>query len=147
MKRWFYELERIKQQDVWNGCGIAAVATACGVTYSRARFEFYPERKEFDDDKSLRVDGNQMLAVVRRLGFEAIASRSFKRFKRPTVLPFKWPSYLGAGVHCVVWDPSQKKTIDPGCDNYTTEEHIDYWRKSGYAAIVLLDRRRESEAA
>lgn len=144
MDRWHFPLMRIAQDDD-HGCGIAAVATVCGVTYERARFEFFPQRQEFDDDESLHVGGDGMVRVVERLGFSAEWSRTYKSARCPTILFFEWqPRRSWSGRHAVVWDPFAKAYIDPGPDRWLTHDYHNLWKRSGHSVLRVTGRRYDA---
>lgn len=143
-KRWYFDLVRVAQQDYFHGCGIAAVATACGVSYPRARSEFFPRRTKFTDSAKMHVTQDQQLAVIRRLGFAAEFRDSFRLTSTPMLLSFVWsPGYEDAGCHCVVWDPVQDRIIDPGLDHDRGNDkrfYLNLWKRSGYRSIVITGR-------
>jgi hypothetical protein len=143
MKRWYFDLKRVVQEDD-HGCGIASVAIACGVTYERARAEFFPRKRVFVDDESLHVVSDQMINVVRRLGFSCSMRDTFRGIMRPVLVPFAWhPGSTYSQVHCVVWDPWAKKFIDPGYDhdyNHESKFYIDLWKRSQYRVLAITGR-------
>jgi hypothetical protein len=141
MKRWYFNLTRISQLDN-NGCGIASVAIVCGVTYDRARAEFFPRRRRFKDDKSLHVDSEQMMRVIRRLGFSVVVRDSYLGTMRPSIVPIAWsPGSPNTAVHAVVWDPWAKRVLDPGWDHPSTERLKEMWKRSGYQVLTVTGRR------
>ena len=153
MDRWLFPIKRVKQVD-WNGCGIAAVATACGVTYERARSEFFPRREKFIDDRRLRVNEAQMLRVIDALGFQAKPSGAIFQHKRPAIVTFSWnpkndPNVDTTGVHAVVWNPWQKRFIDPGTDyalDHPNSKYINLWKQSGFRAIIITGKKERFAA-
>jgi len=140
---WLFPLKRIKQVD-YNGCGIASVATVCGLTYERARAEFFPRRKRFVDDESLHIDSDQMLSMIHRLGFKGrIVESCPERLKNPTIFIFDWSPDLGSGTHAVVWDPFKRKILDPGPDasyNRSNKFYFNLWKRSRYASCVVTGK-------
>jgi hypothetical protein len=141
--RWYFPLTRVEQTDD-NGCGIACVATTCGVTYERARFEFFPRRRKFRDDKKLHVDGHAMVGAIRRLGFSAVWKKTYKAATSPVILVFSWLPYNGMGMnHGVVWDPYEKRIIDPGYDHdygHKPDFYFNLWKRSGYSALHITGK-------
>ena len=141
--RWYFPLNRVSQKDD-NGCGIACVATVCGVTYARARHEFFPRRRKFQDDKRLHVDGIAMIRAIRRLGFSATMEPTYKGADCPVILVFSWKPYTGTDAHHgVVWDPWKKHIIDVGYDydyGHKNEFYFNLWKASGYSAIHVTQK-------
>ena len=143
MERWYFPLIRVAQKDN-HGCGIAAVATVCGLTYVRARAEFFPKRQSFKDDKRLHVDLKTSAAVIRRLGFETEEIDNPVSFDCPTIFTFCWDvnSRL-KDYHTVVWNPFDLKVIDPGHDHtrgLTNEYYFSLWKKSGFRPLAITRR-------
>jgi hypothetical protein len=148
MKRWYFPIERVPQRDD-HGCGIAAVATVCGVTYNRARSEFFPCRRKFHDDQSLHVNQHQIVRAVRRLGFSVVVGDRFKRQLRwPTIAFFSWvPGAKSSdnNVHALVWDPFAKRLIDVGYDHdrgLSNDFYLGLVKRSNYRSLVVTGKRR-----
>jgi hypothetical protein len=144
VKQWYFPLARVKQRDDY-GCAMASSAIVCGLTYSRMRSEFFPKRRHFTDDRSLCVRGDHMLRVINRLGFTAkYHTGSFKHLKCPVIVPFAWFPPDTDWIHCVVWDPFEKRYIDPGPDHerhMSQDEYSKLWSKSDYRVIVVTGKR------
>lgn len=146
MKRWYFPIKRVKQADD-HGCGIAATAIACGVTYARARSEFFPRRLDFKDDESLHVGPKQIVNVIHKLGFTAKHhAGQFRHIDRPVIVPFSWlagnEDHADA-VHAVVWDPFEKRILDPGLDHersLTNGQYFNLWRLSKYDVIIVTGK-------
>lgn len=143
MKRWYFDLKRVEQEDD-HGCGIAAVAIACGVTYERSRAEFFPRKRMFVDDETMHVVSDQMIKVVRRLGFSCSLQDSHRGLMRPVIVPFSWmPGCSYSSVHCVVWNPWEKRFIDPGWDhdrNLPNSYYLDLIKRSNYSVLAITGR-------
>jgi len=143
MKRWYFDIERIQQGNHY-GCGIACVATVAGVTYARARHEFFPHVKKFKEGKHLAVSGEHMVNALRRLGFEAAIEDDFKKLKVPAIVPFKWVHLSKwSGVHAVVWNPFDRKFVDPGSDHDRGLDNLFYenkWRKSNFSVVAVTGK-------
>jgi len=151
MDRWFFEIKRVEQGD-WNGCGIGATATVCGVSYERARHEFFPRRKVIKDDKRLWVSAQAMLKVIQRLGFTV----EFRK-ENPcdvdlpvvTFLSYHLPGRAYPGdpnaCHAVVWDPFKKRFLDPGPnqEHNTNAYYAELWKNNKYDSIVLTGKRKK----
>ena len=147
MKNWYFDIKRIKQKNN-HGCAIACVAAVCGVTYERARYEFFPKQIKFIDDDSLCVTAEQMIKVIDELGFEARGVDDFRVVKdRPVIIPLSWSSYtFTAGIHCIVYDPFKKCYIDPGPDqgNFTAKQYVELWQNFSFQSIVVTRKKRRS---
>lgn len=118
------------------------MAIVCGVTYERAKHEFFPRRRVEDikDNVTLQVTAQQMMAVIRRLGFSCVSRNGFKEHMCPSIVVFDWRS---GGTHAVVWDPSRGCFLDPGYDWPLAHKHyMKNWRRSGYANVVVTGKRR-----
>lgn len=144
MKQWYFPLARVEQDDNY-GCAIASVATVCGVTYGRARAEFFPKRRDFDDNRTLCVRGHHMLRVIHKLGFKAhFHHGTYGHFRCPVLVPFAWFPPDPNWIHCVVWDPFGEEYIDPGPDHNDPAPNNRYtklWRKSNFRVIVVTGKR------
>lgn len=146
--KWYYPLVRVDQRD-WHGCGIAAVATACGVSYERARHEFYPRRKfgtRMSLDDGLATSQAHMARVIRRLGYSVVSSPRLD-LQRPGLMTFAWrPDIVDSGIHCVVWDPASKSFLDPSGPDHdlrrSTGYYLNKWRRSNFRVLVLTGKAR-----
>lgn len=141
MKAWPFPLVRVKQVN-WNGCAIASVATACGVTYERARATCFPKRKYFEDDKSLHLNQEQVQRACAALGFHTKISSTFRWSQRPAIVTVSWdPNSSDPTCHSVVWDPYQKKFLDPGADHdhgrYNANHFMKLWKNCGYSVVIV----------
>lgn len=127
-----------------HGCAIACVAMICGLTYERCRAEFFPRRTKFKDDKTMMVNADQMMRVIRRLGYSCIhVDGSFKQHKLPAIVLFDWRT-VPESTHAVVWDPFRSTFLDPGYDwPMSSELYMKNWRRSNYASIVVTGRRKQ----
>lgn len=143
MKRWYFPLRRVEQGDN-HGCGIACVATVCGITYERARSEFFPRRSKFRDDESLHVAPSQMMHVIQQLGFSSLETTRFRPHQRPAIVFFAWcPERASSGIHGVVWDPFTKRLIDPGYDHdrcLPERFYLRLWKQSNFKSLVITGR-------
>lgn len=145
MKSWYFPIRRVEQGDDY-GCAIACVATVCGLTYDRARYEFF-DRKPVKDGPLIQITVYDMLRVVRRLGFKARTSSRLVKTRHPTIVVFKWqPTVPTSLCHSVVWDPFDRRFVDPGWDdgNITNERYTSLWRDSGTRTLVISGRRPDS---
>ena len=150
MKHWFFDIRRVEQGD-WNGCGIGATATACGVSYWRARHEFFPDRKVINDTPQLWVSAGAIIKVIRRLGFTAeFRDGPPHEAKTPAIafLSYHRPGEAYPGdpnaCHAVVWDPFEEKFIDPGPgeEHASKDRYVSLWKNNKYPSIVLTGKRR-----
>jgi len=145
MKRWYFDIKRVMQVNN-HGCGIATVATVCGVTYERARHEFFPKKRRFRDGEDLCVDAIAMIKVINKLGFDAETVPDFRKVKdRPVIVPFSWSPYApDYGIHSVVWDPFKKRFIDPGPDegNFSEKEYVGFWKYFKYQSVVVTGKKK-----
>ena len=144
MNDWFFPIKKVAQED-HNGCAIACVATVCGITYERARSEFFPRRRMFEDDESLWVGGVQMTRVIRKLGFRVVPTRNFKELECPTILAFAWsPGYRDSNCHSIVWDHVTQQFIDPdpmAVSGESLKHYHDLWKRSGFNALAITGKR------
>ena len=86
-----------------------------------------------------------IIDVARRLGFKARVDRvSFKRSNVPVIVLFAWyPDDEACGVHAVVWDPFERRVIDPGTDHafkHPTSFYHDKWKASNYLTIAVTGK-------
>lgn len=137
---WPFPLERIEQKDVY-GCTIACVAIVCGVTYHRARNEFFPRHvKRVRDGKELMLSAHDIMPVIRRIGYSCVAKNTFKIYKKPSIVFFDWRA---GGTHAVVWDPERECFLDPGYDWPLPEKvYMNNWHASKFASVIVTGKRR-----
>jgi hypothetical protein len=149
VKKWPFDIERVYQIDD-HGCGIAAVATVCGVTYSRAKATFFPGRAP-KDGLGLHVSQEQMLRAIRDLGFSGRVADDYTKFKdRPVIVPFSWcpaadPLIAASTTHCIIWNPIMKRFHDPGPDHdrrLSMQFYRRAWEMSKYQVIVVTGKKR-----
>jgi hypothetical protein len=149
MNRWHFPIMRVPQRGD-HSCGIAAVATVCGITFARARAELFPRRTEHFDDKTSHVSQDRMVKTIRKLGFCVRVTDDFRKFKRPAIVTFSWyPSFNSlrdSSIHSVVWDPWERRFIDPGPDmlyGKKNSEYVKLWKLSNYKALVVTQKRKK----
>lgn len=143
MDRWFFPIQRMEQRDD-HGCAIACVAMVCGISYERAKQEFFPrERAEtLADDKRLMMNGEQMMRVIRKLGYSCVARSGFKEHKLPSIVVFDWKT-PNSGTHAVVWDPFRECFLDPGYDwPLSSKRYMQNWRRSNYASVIVTGKKK-----
>lgn len=137
-------IKHVAQAD-FNGCAVACVAMACGVTYEQARRAAFPRRKVFRDDRSLWLSDPQVVRAIERLGFRTSMARTFRRHRRPAIISFEWEPGSRSFAHSVVWDPAQRRLLEPAEPDrhmHPDEElrYLDLWRRSDWAVIVVTGR-------
>lgn len=142
MKDWYFPLRRVRQVD-HHGCGIAAVAAICGVTYGRAKYEFFPNTRDIKDDNEMCVSPSQMRRVIRQLGF-SVAVGCHRQHKRPAVVTFSWYPEPWTAIHAVVWDPFKQTYIDPSDGDHAMKRSNMYYDEminaSNYEALIVTGR-------
>lgn len=142
MNRWFFPIRRIEQGDD-HGCAIACTAMVCGISYDRAKQEFFPHsHAEFlRDDKNLHVDHKRMMSVIRRLGYTCTFEENFMSYKLPSIVMFDWG--FSPGTHAIVWEPWRECFLDPGYDwPMNNKTYMKFFEKKKYGSVILTGRKK-----
>ena len=147
MDKWYFSLTRVRQEDD-NGCGIGATAIVAGVTYARAKAAFFP-RSHYDmrDDEDLHVGPIEIIKALKKLGFSSKIGEltsSYKKEKLPAICMLAWQPFRRDSLkHSIVWDPFNKKFIDPGTPvelTNKTKYYQDKIMRSNYAPVIVTGK-------
>lgn len=148
MDRKAIKIRRVKQRHAMS-CGPACIAMVTGLSYDKVLDFMHPpgRRTKKGNKLNLATDSAKMLKSLRKLGFKAKASTrtSTKRLRHLTIINIRWAGkedVSSEGVfrrHWVVWDPWQKRFLDP---YYKTLSNAIYEKafKRGSRIVITVER-------
>lgn len=100
---------------LWNDCYVRAYATLFQMNYAAAFIELrgYSPEVAIAADSDVRMDTEAFCSMLRVKGAEEIPANGRYVCRRDPVLLIVGWGTRHQFLHCVVWDPSQKKRVDP----------------------------------
>ena len=134
-------MKRVHQKH-WDGCFVACVAMLKNTTYDKAT-ELVHQIK-LDRHTPACLPPENVPDILKRCKVQ-FAQRSDRRrissFKNPTLFLIRW-SGAPELLHAVVWDPSQRKILDPHFIEPLTHAEYESQADSVFEILPRIKRKK-----
>ena len=129
------------------GCGPACLAMVAEITYEQARDLLTNDRDRFKKknwNKHTGARPEEMINALQKLKIKSFVTKDFKYLLcgskcNAVIVSFEWPTHPDQR-HYVVWDPKQRKFLDPATPKWYKFRHASTYLtglKNGSGIIVV----------